>query len=212
MRNALLVSSRAMCPPKDVIGIGIRCENTKQSFTSFTSSKQRRRNHPAKKDTIVIDFGGGGKKKSGGQNVDDDVKVVERGGGGEKHDGVTQKGSRRSTFIAVAYASCAFFAQGFLPNVPLFKGGTLNNAKAAGGWGDCAPVCDALKDGFSAQQKMQEEMLRQSLATMNKSSDESGFGDDGSEKEDAKKKSDKVDFAQKSEREKRKKISTTRRQ
>ena len=88
-----------------------------------------------------------------------------------------------------------------------------NNAKAgSGGWGDCAPVCDALKDGFSAQQKMQEEMLRQSLATMNKSSDESGFGDDGSEKEDAKKKSDKVDFAQKSEREKRKKISTTRRQ
>ena len=88
-----------------------------------------------------------------------------------------------------------------------------NNAKAAGGWGDCAPVCDALKDGFSAQQKMQEEMLRQSLATMNKSSDESGFGDDGSEKEDAKKKSDKVDFAQKSsEREKRKKNSTTRRQ
>ena len=208
MRFALLVSSsRAMCPPKDVIGIiGIRCENTKQSFTSFTSSKQRRRN-PAKKDTIVIDFGGGGggKKKSRGQNVDDDVKVVERGGGGEKHDGVTQKGSRRSTFIAVAYASCAFFAQGggFLPN----------NAKAgSGGWGDCAPVCDALKDGFSAQQKMQEEMLRQSLATMNKSSDESGFGDDGSEKEDAKKKSDKVDFAQKSEREKRKKISTTRRQ
>ena len=87
----------------------------------------------------------------------------------------------------------------------------MNNAKAAGGWGDCAPVCDALKDGFSAQQKMQEEMLRQSLATMNKSSDESGFGDDGSEKEGAKK-SDKVDFAQKSEREKRKKNSTTRRQ
>ena len=73
-------------------------------------------------------------------------------------------------------------------------------------------MCDALKDGFSAQQKMQEEMLRQSLATMNKSNDESGFGDDGSEKEGAKKKSDKVDFAQKSEREKRKKNSTTRRQ
>ena len=210
MRFALLVSSsRAMCPPKDVIGIiGIRCENTKQSFTSFTSSKQRRRN-PAKKDTIVIDFGGGGggKKKSRGQNVDDDVKVVERGGGGEKHC-VTQKGSRRSTFIAVAYASCAFFAQGggFLPN----------NANAgSGGWGDCAPVCDALKDGFSAQQKMQEEMLRLSLATMNTNSDddESGGGDDGSEKEGAKKKSDKVDFAQKSsEREKRKKNSTTRRQ
>jgi len=207
MRFALLVSSsRAMCPPKDVIGIiGIRCENTKQSFTS---SKQRRRN-PAKKDTIVIDFGGGGggKKKSRGQNVDDDVKVVERGGGGEKHC-VTQKGSRRSTFIAVAYASCAFFAQGggFLPN----------NANAgSGGWGDCAPVCDALKDGFSAQQKMQEEMLRLSLATMNTNSDddESGGGDDGSEKEGAKKKSDKVDFAQKSsEREKRKKNSTTRRQ
>ena len=87
------------------------------------------------------------------------------------------------------------------------------NAYGSGGWGDCAPVCDALKDGFSAQQKMQEEMLRQSLATMNKSSDESGFGDDGSEKEGAKKKSDKVDFAQKSsEREKRKKNSTTRRQ
>ena len=200
MPRALLVSSRAMCPPKDVIVIGIRCENTKQP----SSSKRR----PAK--DIIIDFGGGGKKKSRGQNVD---VVVERGGGGgggEKN--VLTQGRRRSTFITVAYASCAFFAQGFLPNVPLFKGGTLNNAKAAGGWGDCAPVCDALKDGFSAQQKMQEEMLRQSLATMNKSSDESGFGDDGSEKEDAKKKSDKVDFAQKSEREKRKKISTTRRQ
>ena len=202
MRNALLVSSRAMCPPKDVIGIGIRYENTKQP----SSSKRR---GPAK--DIIIDFGGGGKKKSGGQNVD---VVVERrgvgGGGGEKN--VLTQGRRRSTFITVAYASCAFFAQGFLPNVPPFKGGTLNYAKAAGGWGDCAPVCDALKDGFSAQQKMQEEMLRQSLATMNKSSDESGFGDDGSEKEDAKKKSDKVDFAQKSEREKRKKNSTTRRQ
>ena len=190
--RALLVSSRAMCPPKDVIVIGIRCENTKQP----SSSKRR----PAK--DIIIDFGGGGKKKSGGQNVD---VIVERGGGGggggEKN--VLTQGRRRSTFITVAYASCAFFAQGgFLPN----------NAKAAGGWGDCAPVCDALKDGFSAQQKMQEEMLRQSLATMNKSSDESGFGDDGSEKEDAKKKSDKVDFAQKSEREKRKKNSTTRRQ
>ena len=196
--RALLVSSRAMCPPKDVIVIGIRCENTKQP----SSSKRR----PAKD---IIDFGGGGKKKSGGQNVD---VVVERGGGGgvgEKN--VLTQGRRRSTFITVA-ASCAFFAQGFLPNVPPFKGGTLNNAKAAGGWGDCAPVCDALKDGFSAQQKMQEEMLRQSLATMNKSSDESGFGDDGSEKEGAKKKSDKVDFAQKSEREKRKKNSTTRRQ
>lgn len=211
MRFALLVSSRAMCPPKDVIGkIGIRCENTKQ-FTSFTSSKQRRR-PKAKKDTIIIDFGGGGKKKSGGQNVVDDVKVdSERGGGGETHDGVTQKGSRRSTFIAVAsYASCAFFAQGggFLPNNA--------NAYGSGGWGDCAPVCDALKDGFSAQQKMQEEMLRLSLATMNNKSDdddESGGGDDGSEKEGAKKKSDKVDFAQKSsEREKRKKNSTTRRQ
>ena len=194
--RALLVSSRAMCPPKDVIGIG-RCENTKQP----SSSKRR---GPCAKD-IIIDFGGGGgKKKSGGQNVD---VVVERGGGGggggEKNVSTKQKGRRRSTFITVAYASCAFFAQGgFLPN----------NAKAAGGWGDCAPVCDALKDGFSAQQKMQEEMLRQSLATMNKSSDESGFGDDGSEKEDAKKKSDKVDFAQKSEREKRKKNSTTRRQ
>ena len=191
-----------MRPPKDVIGIG-RCENTKQPKSS---SKRR---GPCAKD-IIIDFGGGGgKKKSGGQNVD---VVVERGGGGgggggggEKNVSTKQKGRRRrSTFITVAYASyCAFFAQGgFLPN----------NAKAAGGWGDCAPVCDALKDGFSAQQKMQEEMLRQSLATMNKSSDESGFGDDGSEKEDAKKKSDKVDFAQKSEREKRKKISTTRRQ
>jgi len=192
-----------MRPPKDVIGIGNRCENTKQPKSS---SKRR---GPCAKD-IIIDFGGGGgKKKSGGQNVD--VVVVERGGGGggggggEKNVSTKQKGRRRrSTFITVAYASyCAFFAQGgFLPN----------NAKAAGGWGDCAPVCDALKDGFSAQQKMQEEMLRQSLATMNKSSDESGFGDDGSEKEDAKKKSDKVDFAQKSEREKRKKISTTRRQ
>ena len=192
-----------MRPPKDVIGIGKRCENTKQP----SSSKRR---GPCAKD-IIIDFGGGGgKKKSEGQNVD---VVVERGGGGggggggEKKDSTKQKGRRRrSTFITVAYASyCAFFAQGgFLPN---------NNAKAAGGWGDCAPVCDALKDGFSAQQKMQEEMLRQSLATMNKSSDESGFGDDGSEKEDAKKKSDKVDFAQKSsEREKRKKNSTTRRQ
>ena len=100
-------------------------------------------------------------------------------------------------------ASCAF--AGFLPNVPPFKGGTLN-AKAAGGWGDCAPVCDALKGGFSAQQKMQEEMLRQSLATINSSES----GGDGSEKEGAKK-SDKVDFAQ-SEREKRKKNSTTRRQ
>ena len=192
-----------MRPPKDVIGIGNRCENTKQPKSS---SKRR---GPCAKD-IIIDFGGGGgKKKSEGQNVD---VVVERGGGGgggggggEKNVSTKQKGRRRrSTFITVAYASyCAFFAQGgFLPN----------NAKAAGGWGDCAPVCDALKDGFSAQQKMQEEMLRQSLATMNKSSDESGFGDDGSEKEDAKKKSDKVDFAQKSEREKRKKISTTRRQ
>ena len=190
-----------MRPPKDVIGIGqVRCENTKQPKSS---SKRR---GPCAKD-IIIDFGGGGKKKSGGQNVD---VVVERGGGGgggggEKNVSTKQKGRRRrSTFITVAYASyCAFFAQGgFLPN----------NAKAAGGWGDCAPVCDALKDGFSAQQKMQEEMLRQSLATMNKSSDESGFGDDGSEKEDAKKKSDKVDFAQKSEREKRKKNSTTRRQ
>ena len=188
-----------MRPPKDVIGIGKRCENTKQP----SSSKRR----PAKD---IIDFGGGGKKKSGGQNVD---VVVERGGGGGGEKNVLTQGRRRSTFITVAYASCAFFAQGFLPNVPPFKGGTLNNAKAAGGWGDCAPVCDALKDGFSAQQKMQEEMLRQSLATMNKSSDESGFGDDGSEKEDAKKKSDKVDFAQKSsEREKRKKNSTTRRQ
>ena len=190
-----------MRPPKDVIGIGNRCENTKQPKSS---SKRR---GPCAKD-IIIDFGGGGgKKKSEGQNVD---VVVERGGGGgggEKNVSTKQKGRRRrSTFITVAYASsCAFFAQGgFLPN---------NNAKAgSGGWGDCAPVCDALKDGFSAQQKMQEEMLRQSLATMNKSSDESGFGDDGSEKEDAKKKSDKVDFAQKSEREKRKKISTTRRQ
>ena len=202
MPRALLVSSRAMCPPKDVIVIGIRCENTKQP----SSSKRR----PAK--DIIIDFGGGGKKKSGGQNVD---VVVERGGGGGGGGGeknVLTQGRRRSTFITVAYASCAFFAQGFLPNVPPFKGGTLNNAKAAGGWGDCAPVCDALKDGFSAQQKMQEEMLRQSLATMNKSNDESGFGDDGSEKEGAKKKSDKVDFAQKSEREKRKKNSTTRRQ
>ena len=196
MPRALLVSSRAMCPPKDVIVIGIRCENTKQP----SSSKRR----PAK--DIIIDFGGGGKKKSGGQNVD---VVVERGGGGGGGGGggeknVLTQGRRRSTFITVAYASyCAFLAQGgFLPN----------NAKAAGGWGDCAPVCDALKDGFSAQQKMQEEMLRQSLATMNKSSDESGFGDDGSEKEGAKKKSDKVDFAQKSEREKRKKNSTTRRQ
>ena len=195
MPRALLVSSRAMCPPKDVIGIGIRCENTKQP----SSSKRR----PAK--DIIIDFGGGGKKKSGGQNVDVIVERGGGGGGGEKN--VLTQGRRRSTFITVAYASCAFFAQGFLP-----KGGTLNNAKAAGGWGDCAPVCDALKDGFSAQQKMQEEMLRQSLATMNKSSDESGFGDDGSEKEGAKKKSDKVDFAQKSEREKRKKNSTTRRQ
>ena len=187
-----------MRPPKDVIGIGKRCENTKQP----SSSKRR----PAKD---IIDFGGGGKKKSGGQNVD---VVVERGGGGGGEKNVLTQGRRRSTFITVA-ASCAFFAQGFLPNVPPFKGGTLNYAKAAGGWGDCAPVCDALKDGFSAQQKMQEEMLRQSLATMNKSSDESGFGDDGSEKEDAKKKSDKVDFAQKSsEREKRKKNSTTRRQ
>ena len=196
-----------MRPPKDVIGIGqVQCENTKQPKSS---SKRR---GPCAKD-IIIDFGGGGgKKKSGGQNVD---VVVERGGGGGGGGGeknVLTQGRRRSTFITVAYASCAFFAQGFLPNVPLFKGGTLNNAKAAGGWGDCAPVCDALKDGFSAQQKMQEEMLRQSLATMNKSSDESGFGDDGSEKEDAKKKSDKVDFAQKSEREKRKKNSTTRRQ
>ena len=155
--------------------IGIRCA-TKQS----SSSKRAK------------DIDGGGKKKSG-QNVD---VVVERGGG-EKN--VLTTGRR--TFMV---ASCAF-AIGFLPNVPPFKGGTLN-AKAAGGWGDCAPVCDALKGGFSAQQKMQEEMLRQSLATINSSES----GGDGSEKEGAKK-SDKVDFAP-SEREKRKKNSTTRRQ
>ena len=162
--------------PKDVIGI--RCA-TKQSLSKRAKD---------------ID-GGGGKKKSG-QNVD---VVVERGGGGGEKNVLTT-GRRRSTMVA----SCAF-AIGFLPNVPPFKGGTLNT-KAAGGWGDCAPVCDALKGGFSAQQKMQEEMLRQSLATINSSES----GGDGSEKEGAKK-SDKVDFAP-SEREKRKKNSMTRRQ
>jgi hypothetical protein len=36
-------------------------------------------------------------------------------------------------------------------------------AYGTGGWKDCEPICDSLKGGFAAQQKLQEEMMRQSM-------------------------------------------------
>ena len=64
-------------------------------------------------------------------------------------------------------------------------------AYGTGGWKDCEPICDSLKGGFAAQQKLQEEMMRQSM----------GGDDTGAEaKEESKGKKAAV-----SEREKRKK-------
>ena len=64
-------------------------------------------------------------------------------------------------------------------------------AYGTGGWKDCEPICDSLKGGFAAQQKLQEEMMRQSM----------GGDDTGAEaKEESKGKRAAV-----SEREKRKK-------
>ena len=65
-------------------------------------------------------------------------------------------------------------------------------AYGTGGWKDCEPICDSLKGGFAAQQKLQEEMMRQSM----------GGDDTGAEaKEESKGKKAAV-----SEREKRKNL------
>lgn len=50
------------------------------------------------------------------------------------------------------------------------------HAYGTGGWKDCEPVCDSLKGGFAAQQKLQEEMMRQ--ATMGDGGNGGEGGDD----------------------------------
>lgn len=65
--------------------------------------------------------------------------------------------NRRDVFLS----GTAFSALFLLSSSSSFQSA---HAYGTGGWKDCEPVCDSLKGGFAAQQKLQEEMMRQ--ATM----------------------------------------------
>jgi hypothetical protein len=78
--------------------------------------------------------------------------------------------NRRDVFLSGTAFSALFLLSSFSSS------NQSAHAYGTGGWKDCEPVCDSLKGGFAAQQKLQEELMRQ--ATMGGGGNGGEGGDD----------------------------------